>query len=275
MHSRSCRLVLASLLALFGIQTGFARTDQSSGHSPGQHADLDRHDSESRDDDKDHRQQFTILQTTDLHDHANGADHVGLDVDPVNGTSVTGAYARIAAYVNHVRATAGHPVIVVDSGDWTMGTLYDLTLGDRPLALFFFDALRYNCVTLGNHDFDYSPKGLARILDAAQTSFGFRTPIVASNMDLHGDPSLAPFVGRHKTIETTRTEELEDGLRVGYIGLMGHAAAGAAGASAPVTFTDPAADYAGIQRLVDSLRRRGADIVIALSHSGTDASGTK
>src|SRR5205085_6373350 len=72
---------------------------------------------------------ITILQTTDLHDHANGSGHVGLDVNPATGTSLTGAYARIAAYVNEVRATAGHPVILVDSGDWTMGTLYDLTLG--------------------------------------------------------------------------------------------------------------------------------------------------
>jgi 2',3'-cyclic-nucleotide 2'-phosphodiesterase (5'-nucleotidase family) len=46
---------------------------------------------------------ITILQTTDLHHHANGADHIGLDVDPVSGASVIGAYARIAAYVNYVR----------------------------------------------------------------------------------------------------------------------------------------------------------------------------
>src|SRR6266849_1577627 len=76
--------------------------------------------------------QITILQTTDLHDHANGADHVGLDVDHVTGTSVTGAYARIAAYVDYVRDHERHPVLLVDSGDWTMGTLYDLTLGSDP-----------------------------------------------------------------------------------------------------------------------------------------------
>ena len=65
--------------------------------------------------------QITILQTTDLHHHANGADHVGLDVNPLTGTSVTGAYSRIASYVNYVRFTTRHPVVLVDSGDWTMG----------------------------------------------------------------------------------------------------------------------------------------------------------
>src|SRR5205814_5568423 len=86
---------------------------------------------------------ITILQTTDLHDHANGSGHVGLDVNPATGTSLTGAYARIAAYVNEVRATAGHPVILVDSGDWTMATLYDLTLGSKPLAPSSLNAMRY------------------------------------------------------------------------------------------------------------------------------------
>ena len=73
---------------------------------------------------------LTILQTTDIHHHANGTGHLGLDVDPDNGTAAVGAYARIAAYVGLVRATAGHPVVLVDSGDWTMGTPYDLTYSD-------------------------------------------------------------------------------------------------------------------------------------------------
>src|SRR5262245_45997090 len=94
---------------------------------------------------------ITILQTTDLHHHANGADHIGLDVDPVSGTSAIGAYSRIAAYVNYVRSSTSNPVLLVDSGDWTMGTLYDLTLGTQPLALHFLHLMRYDAVTLGNH----------------------------------------------------------------------------------------------------------------------------
>ncbi len=31
--------------------------------------------------------------------------------------------------MNYVRTTAGHAVILDDSGDWTMGTLYDLKIG--------------------------------------------------------------------------------------------------------------------------------------------------
>jgi 2',3'-cyclic-nucleotide 2'-phosphodiesterase (5'-nucleotidase family) len=218
--------------------------------------------------------QLTILQTTDLHDHANGADHVGLDVD-VNGTGNTGAYARIAAYVNYVRATAHHPVVLVDSGDWTMGTLYDLTLGDLPLALLFLDLMDYDCVTLGNHEFDYTPRGLAQIFRAARMTFGFHTPVVASNMNLGGNSDLAPFVGTGNLIDTIRVQRF-NAIKVGYIGLMGEAAAIDAPASAPVSFSRLSTHYADIQNLVDTLRgANGVDVVIALSHSGTDATGTK
>lgn len=218
--------------------------------------------------------EITILQTTDLHHHANGSDHVGLDVDAVTGTSVTGAYSRVAAYVDFVRSTTTHPVILVDSGDWTMGTLYDLTLGSRPLALAFLDSMRYDAVTLGNHEFDYTPAGLAQILGRAQSTFSFKTPIVASNMNLNGNADLAPFYGAGKTIQPSYVKTLSNGLRVGFIGLMGEAAALDA-VSAPVTFPPLSSNYAAIQAIVDDLRNSaGAQVVIALSHSGTNAAGT-
>ncbi len=218
---------------------------------------------------------ITILQTTDLHHHANGSGHVGLDVDPSTGMSTIGAYARIFAYANYVRTTAGHPVILVDSGDWTMGTLYDLTLASRPLALFFLSAMRYDCVTLGNHEFDYTPRGLAQMIAAARSAFAFQTPIVASNMNLAGNSDLAPYFGIGKAIQPTYLEQLSNGMKVGFLGLMGEEAAIDAPASAPVTFAPLSTNYAAIQSVVDDLRNgQGAQIVIALSHSGTNASGT-
>ncbi|HEX9080739.1 MAG TPA: metallophosphoesterase, partial [Holophagaceae bacterium] len=184
------------------------------------------------------------------------------------------SYARISAYVNEVRATAGNPVVLVDSGDWTMGTLYDLTLGQQPLALRFIDTMRYDCVTLGNHEFDYTPKGLATMLGQAQASFNFHTPVVASNLNLNGSLDLAPYVGPGKLIQSTHVEVLPNGLRIGYLGLMGKAAAIAAPASAPVTFTDFSQDYSSVQKVVDDLRQgQKCDVVVALSHSGTDATG--
>ena len=217
---------------------------------------------------------ITILQTTDIHDHANGAAHVGLDVDPATGTGMLGAYSRIASYVGFVRATTGHPVILIDSGDWTMGTLYDLTLESKPLALFFLNAMHYDAITLGNHEFDYTPRGLAGMIVAAKTAFNFNIPIVASNMTLGGDTNLAPLFGTGKMIQPEYVETLSNGMKIGFIGLMGEDAAVDAPASAPVSFAPLSKNYATIQAMVDDLRKnQGANVVIALSHSGTSADG--
>ena len=51
----------------------------------------------------------TLLQTTDIHDHCKGAGHVAA------GPSALGGLARIAAYVEQVRAGSGNPVLLVDS----------------------------------------------------------------------------------------------------------------------------------------------------------------
>ncbi len=214
--------------------------------------------------------QLTILQTTDVHHAGNGAGHATATL-----SADVGSYARISAYVNYVRGSAGHPVVLVDSGDWSMGTLYDLTLGTQPLSLYFMDTLKYDCITLGNHEFDFTPKGLATMLSAAQSTFSFSAPMVASNINLNGNADLAPYVGAGKVVAPTRVETLSNGLKVGYIGLMGKNAASVAPASAPVTFTDFSANYTFVQNLVNELRTtEGCNVVVALSHTGADTTGT-
>jgi len=215
-----------------------------------------------------HDLRVTLLQTTDLHDHAKGSGHLG------PGPAAQGGYARIASYVETVRARAGHPVVLVDSGDWSMGSPYDLTLGRSfPLPLYFADMLDYDCITLGNHEFDRTPAGLAETLAAALNGFGFRTPIVASNLELHGDDHLGPLVGPGRMIQETRVRDLPNGLRVGFLGLMGRDAARDT-LSAPAAFTDYARDYARVQALVDGLRnRQGCGLVVALDHAGTQDGG--
>ena len=211
----------------------------------------------------------TLLQTTDIH---AGAQSRGPAAAGRPGPE--GGYARISAYVNAVRASAGHPVLLVDSGDWSMGTPYDLTLGDKPLPLWFLDALGYDCATLGNHEFDYGPGGLARILGAARAAFGFRTPLVASNLDAGGSAELAPLLGPGKPIAATRVTVLANGLRVGFLGLMGRDAAQAAPAAAPARFLDFGRDAGRVQDQVDDLRgRQRCHLVIALSHAGTGDAG--
>ena len=72
----------------------------------------------------------TILQTSDVHHHASGygpfLDYTPLDTS--DNDSVTGGYARLATLINSIReeqAAKCIPTLLVDSGDFSMGTVCD------------------------------------------------------------------------------------------------------------------------------------------------------
>jgi 5'-nucleotidase len=219
----------------------------------------------------------TLLQTSDLHHRATGYGPQ-LDYTPDDTTdndTVKGGYARLAGLIKGIRGTQSEkdiPVVLVDSGDFTMGTVYDLTFSD-PIAFRFFEDLEYDAVTLGNHEFDWGPQRLADMIAAARDS-GFATPIVTSNMVFSDtateDDDLAAFSG-HAIVAHTVIEPVS-GLKIGLLGLMGEDAAAVAPNADPVTF---GIDYAAIQAQVDDLRdNQGVQVVIVLSHSGVIADGT-
>ncbi len=73
------------------------------------------------------------------------------------------------------------------------------------------------------------------------------------------------------TIVNKKVIELENGIKVGLLGLMGENADEDAPVAKPITFNH---DYAFIQACVDDLRNNdGVDVVVALSHTGVNSSG--
>lgn len=218
----------------------------------------------------------TILQTSDLHHHGYGyGPFLDYSPDTLNDDSVTGGYARIATVINQVRAEQAAkdvPVMLFDSGDFLMGTNYDLTAAN-PLAFKFFTMMDYDAITLGNHEFDWSPAGLAMLLSNAVNN-GFNVPVLATNMVTDsGNPAdngLEYFLSIGK-ISGKSVIELDNGLKVGLLGLMGEDADEKAPIAPPVTFNH---DYDFIQSQVDELKNSdGAQLIVALSHSGVSSSG--
>lgn len=216
----------------------------------------------------------TVLHTSDIHHRASGtgpqSDYTPLDTS--DSDPILGGYARLASLINQIRTeqeAAGVPVLVVDSGDFLMGTVYDMT-GDDPLAFRFFNEVGYDAVTLGNHEFDWGPAGLATLLDNALASeTPFSVPIVASNAFLSETDAADDTLAAHfdsGTIADRLVLELDNGLRVGLIGIMGDNAEADAPTAAPVTFEQSAMF---LNTVVDDLREQGgAQLVMALSHSG-------
>jgi 5'-nucleotidase len=221
-------------------------------------------------------QKLLILHTNDLHSHLEGfaPEH---DYTPLlpNDDDTVGGVARLSSAIGSARARAAKdetPVLLLDAGDFMMGTLFELLASTQAAELSMMQALEYDATTLGNHELDWTPAGLAAILAAAKQQ-GVTVPIVASNIQFSdtddGDDALEALAKagmiRTKLVKTV------GGLKVGIFGLLGADAAQVTPQAAPLTF-EAIADAAA--RMVSELRDTdGVDLVIALSHSGIDRDG--
>ncbi|MFL5308047.1 MAG: bifunctional metallophosphatase/5'-nucleotidase, partial [Polyangia bacterium] len=222
-------------------------------------------------------QKLTILHTNDLHSHLMGKSPEA-DYTPATTADdqTTGGMARLATAIGAARsaaAAAGRPVLLLDAGDFMMGSLFEIISTHAAAELTMMKALGYDATTIGNHELDWAPAGLAAILQAA-TAAGATVPIVSSNMNFSdsdpGDDGLqalaAAGVIQTKLVKTVGT------LKVGIFGLLGSEAASVTPQAAPLTF-DPIATAA--TRMVADLRNNDkVDLVIALSHSGIYSNGT-
>ena len=96
---------------------------------------------------------LTILQTSDIHDHAGGYGSAASYSPLVTGNdTVLGGYARLASYISGVKNDVGAKnVLLCDSGDFTMGTVYTMTLpSPSPLSFMFISMMQYDAITIGN-----------------------------------------------------------------------------------------------------------------------------
>jgi 5'-nucleotidase len=203
-----------------------------------------------------------------MHSHFLGAPP-NIDYTPsVTGDDRTiGGWARIAAVIKKVKQDRSNPVLVVDAGDFLMGSLFHMLSREQAFELRLLSMMGYDAVCLGNHEFDLKPEGLARILASARSS-GKIPPLVASNVifstESNKDDALETIFNRG-VVKPFRVLE-KGGLRIGIFGLMGKDAAEVAPFASPVSFADP---IAAAQKMVKVLREtQSVDLVICLSHSG-------
>ncbi len=216
----------------------------------------------------DSRISLTIVHTNDLHSHFLGfSPNIEYTPQTVGDDSTVGGWARIATVIAEIRKDRMKPVLVCDSGDFLMGSLFHLLTREQAYELRLMQEMGYDILTLGNHEFDLKPEGLAGILESA-TGFDMCPPIVLSNLvfsqDSDKDDSLEDFFERG-IIQPYRVLEKE-GLRIGVFGLLGINAAEVAPFADPVSFGEP---LEAARRVVQILRENErVDVVVCLSHSG-------
>ena len=205
---------------------------------------------------------FTLLHTTD--EHSTLLPLPMVDYDPDRMDSALGGYARLATLVNEIREQKDDPVLLFSSGDFIGGTPFAWLIpeGYSP-EIGLKHLVGYDAVTLGNHEFDYGPGILAEyLLNAGYPDLSGDLPVIASNLDLPADSRLL-----EAGILENMIFELENGIVLGVLGILGESAYSMATQAEPAGITDP---YQSARQQVSLLREAGADIIVALTHSGME-----
>jgi 5'-nucleotidase / UDP-sugar diphosphatase len=215
------------------------------------------------------RRIFTVLHTNDMHSAFIG---MGPEADytpfTLNDDATRGGYARLGGLIAKRRkARRAHgPVLVLDAGDYSMGTPFGAATRETGGELRLMARMGYDATTFGNHEFDLGPDGLGKSI-AVAAAVGRVPVVVASNSSFAGgDPTLtdlerlsgAGVIRRYVVIE-------RGGLRFGIFGLLGkeaqiYTSGGAA------SFADPIATATEIVKALRETEK--VDVVICLSHGG-------
>ena len=146
---------------------------------------------------------ISIVGTNDLHGHMRELPLLG------------GYLANLRA----ARARDGGAVILVDGGDLFQGTLESNLVEGAPIVRAY-DALGYDAVTIGNHEFDYGPVGeRATALDESEDPRGALRARIRESHFAWLSANLMMHAGGHADLAPATTVLVRDGVRVGIIGV--------------------------------------------------------
>ena len=203
-----------------------------------------------------------ILGTSDL--HTNFVNYDYYQDKPTNEFGL----AKTALLIDEARAENPNNLLF-DNGDLIQGTPlggYKVTVdpleeGELHPALAALQALDFDGVTLGNHEFNYGLEYLDLVL--AEAPF----PVLNANVyDVEtGENRYTPYVIMDKEVVDGNGATHE--LKVGVIGIV---APGIMRWDRPLLEGKVTAEDAAdtVKKFVPEMKEEGADIIIVLSHSG-------
>ncbi|MBU2868130.1 bifunctional 2',3'-cyclic-nucleotide 2'-phosphodiesterase/3'-nucleotidase [Pacificibacter marinus] len=208
-----------------------------------------------------------IMETTDLHVHVFPYDYYA------DRPSDSVGLARTAAHINAIRAEADN-AILVDNGDLLQGNpmgdyiAYERGMqdGDMHPIITAMNSLGYDAATLGNHEFNY---GLDFLLKSLQ---GADFPVVSANVikkmgsTARKDITLVkPYVILDRDIVDGSGQKHP--IKIGLIGFV-----------PPQIMTWDRRHLEGnvvvrdivatARAYIPEMKEKGADLIIALNHSG-------
>lgn len=185
---------------------------------------------------------LTILHTNDTH-AAHEPNRAG-----------NGGAARMAAVIDQIRAEGG-AVVLLDGGDRFTGTLFHTQYRGQD-QVQIMNALGYDAMTVGNHEFDDGDQVLSDFID------GVEFPVVTSNVDVSASEILDGKILPYAILDI-------DGVMVGVAGLVTPETPILSSPGDELVFDEDMAGAA--QAAVDALTAEGATFIVLMTHIGLDA----
>lgn len=121
--------------------------------------------------------ELNILHINDLHSRIEAISKSDSTCSPEDAAKneCFGGIARVKAAIDARRAElTGKNVLTLDAGDQFQGSLFYTTYKSAPIAEFM-NAIGFDAMAIGNHEFDDGPEELAKFIDA------LKFPMISGN----------------------------------------------------------------------------------------------
>lgn len=208
-----------------------------------------------------------ILFLHDLHSHLNAFQTV------VDGqTQMVGGFARIQTLVEKQRQQ-NPDTLLLDAGDFSMGTLIQVTYAEEASELRMLGELGVDAGTLGNHEFDYKAAGLADMLNAAVASGDALPAMVLCNVDWEAMKAAGLTAEQQLLWDAFETYGIRDyiiteknGVRIAITGVFGIDCLTCA-PDCPLLFRNPVEAVKETVALIQ--QTENPDLIVCVSHGGT------
>ena len=214
-----------------------------------------------------------IMFLHDTHSHLNA-------FTTVEGTETVtmGGFSRIKTLINQQKEL-NPDTLVLDAGDFSMGTLVQAVYAQEASELRSMGALGIDVTTFGNHEFDYKAEGIADMLNAAVNSGDTLPQILLCNMDWDAMKAEGLTEDQQLILDAFEKYGVKDysiiqkgDVNIAVIGVFGKDA-NACVAQCPVVFEDP---VEAVQETVAYIKaNEDVDMIVCISHSGVDANEDK
>ncbi len=200
---------------------------------------------------------LTVLHTNDVHSAFGGVTDKGLICYAAMCEGGRGGYVRLDQAVRAIRKD-NPDALFLDAGDIFQGTLF-WTQHKERMPMDLIDAMGYQAITAGNHEFD---DGWATWLRLAEK---VKTPVVAANVSFDSRSATGAGPATDAILPYVVLER--NGRKIGIVGLVTESVPETSSPGPGISFSDA---HKAMEAAVEKLTAQNVNIIIALAHLGLE-----